>query len=92
LSYRGDDEVRLQYLIAAPSFEAGKEYPLWIFQPGDGNGNIKDTFEPSGYQKMMDEFAQANGVALVMPQLRRQLSNNPRKYCELDFYERIADL
>lgn len=40
----------------------------------------------------MEQFTRGFGVALVMPELRRNLfANDLKRYCELDFFHRIRD-
>lgn len=91
ITYTPVESIQLRYAISASSFHDGQKLPLWIFQPGDGN--IIDTFQPNLYQPMMEQLSRTFGVAMIMPELRRNLYVNDLKaYCQLDFFHRIVDL
>ncbi len=82
--------IPLRYVIGHPISQGAKNLPVWIIQ--DGDGTVRDTFPEATYREMAELIAEAYGVVTVAPELTRQhFANNPRHYCELDFFHRVSD-
>lgn len=88
-TYSTEGGLSLRYVAAFPDGEAPA--PLWVFQPGDGT--LRDSFDAYGAAVLASSVARDLGVVFVFPELRRQhFSDDPERYCALDFFHRIADL